>query len=142
MKQNVYDTNIFTRNLLSTVFAALVLGCAVAGSVQLKTGPWRYGNLEFESLRERVPDSNERQLIEQIRDNFAKNPFVIKNPTMPEQLEVTFDEIALEKAYINASTSNKIYVFEIIGVSDILAVYELDRKNQVLTNYLISTWDE
>jgi len=52
----------------------------------------------------------------------------------------THDSIIFDKVVLNDKSQRKIYVFHIVGISDIKAAFEIDDDNNLVDNFLISSF--
>lgn len=52
----------------------------------------------------------------------------------------THEKITFDKVLLNTKSQNRVYVFHIVGISDIQAAFEVDEHHILVDNYLISSF--
>lgn len=114
--------------LIILAAALLFVSCA-SKSNDSEMNVWEYKKSNFQTLERIEFQDISSEIISSLKTDYKKKP---KDPA--------YTDLQIYGAFKKSASNRTLIVFDILYVSDVMVVYELDGKGNIVERYLYSSW--
>lgn len=117
-------------SILRTMVATTLIILLISGCVQGSTNDSRrWSRICIDRLSWRIDDNVSSSVVSQLLNDYTRNPY------LDQRYMLEFQYVL-----VRANPESKLYIFRVIGVSDVEIAYKLDRLDGIAGRHVVSPY--